>query len=275
MKNHVSVLSHQIGWRGLDQYENLQKAADYIANSFAQTGLKVQRQEFLAQGKTVGNVAAEKKGSTYPQKVIIVGAHYDTYFNPGADSNASGVAALLELAEIFSKIETHATIRFVAFANKEPPFFATDEMGSLVYAKHLKEANEDIEAVIILDSIGYYSNISYSQHYPPFLGFFYPDKGNFLCLVGNMRSRALLQSLETVLKKDTSLVIAKVMGFDFINSDHWAFWRENFNTVLMTDTGSYRNPYINSLSDTYPKLNYLNMAQLVRGLAFALKALAD
>ncbi len=155
LKKHVYVLSHQIGWRGVEQYENLQKAEKYITESFQKSGLTVETQDFIVGGKLVKNIVAEKKGAANPQKIVVIGAHYDTYFNPGADSNASGVAVLLELADAFSKEEgINATVRFVAFVNKEPPFFASEDMGSAVCVKRLVTAGEAPAAVVILDSLG-------------------------------------------------------------------------------------------------------------------------
>jgi len=274
LKNHVNVLSQEIGWRGIEQYENLQKAENYIAEQFTALGLEVERQEFTVAGKAVSNVIAKKTGTKYPDRIIVAGAHYDSYFNPGADGNASGVAAILELARLLAGQETGATVHLVAFATKEPPFFGTPQMGSVFYAKRLKENNETVLAVFILDAIGYYSGKNRSQRYPPLLGITYPDKGNFLAVIGNSQSAELLKTTESTLKKEASIPIQSFVGFDFINSDHWAFWKEKYDTVLLTDTGGYRNPHHYSLSDTPEELNYLSMAQLVRGLVSVLEDLA-
>ncbi len=77
------------------------------------------------------------------------------------------------------------------------------------------------------------------------------------------------------MKKDTSLPVRGFIGFDFMNSDQWAFRRGGYDTVLVTDTGPYRSPNYYGLSDSFKKLNYLNMAQTVKGLATVIKALAN
>ncbi len=266
LRKHVYALSHQIGWRGMEQYEDLQKAAQYIKDSLTQLGYVVETQDFIVRGKTVSNIIVQKISAKSPEKIMIVGANYDSYFNPGADNNASGVAALLELADLLSKEEFPVTVRLVALVNKEPPFFATADMGSAVYAKHLKTLKENIQGVILLDSIGYYSDKGRSQRYPWFLGFLYPGKANFITLVGNAGSQGFLKTLDGALKKELSFPVQSVLGFDFINSDNISFWREGYKAVLVTDTGGYRNPDRYSLADTYKKLNYLNMAQIVKGL---------
>ena len=270
LKKHVYALSQQIGWRGLDQYEDLEKAAQYIKDNLTQLGYHCETQDSIVQDKVVSNIIAEKTGTKYSDKIIILSANYDSYFNPGADNNASGVAALLELANIFATQETPITLRFVALASKEPPFFGTKNMGSAVYAKHLKELKENIEGIVILDAIGFYSDKERTQRYPLFLGFAYPGKADFIALVGNGASRGFLDHLGSALKKETSFPVQSVIGFDFINSDNLSFWRENYRAVLVTDTGPYRNPDYHSLADTYKKLNYLNMAQIVKGVSLFL-----
>jgi hypothetical protein len=61
-------------------------------------------------------------------------------------------------------------------------------MGSFRYAKEAKKINENIEAVLCLESIGFYSDNNGSQGYPLGLKFFYPDKGNFIGVASNFNS---------------------------------------------------------------------------------------
>lgn len=275
LKRHVQFLSSQVGERSVNQYENLKKSAQYIADQLKQLGFEMEWQEFDAEGKKVYNIIGQKKGIKSPGNIILVGAHYDTYYSPGADNNASGVAVLLQLAEGVVKKPLGNTLRFVAFVNAEPPFFETPQMGSAVFLKRAKERNEKIQAVIIIDAVGYYSNKDRSQRYPPLLGFFCPDKGNFIALVGNIASLKLLQVVESIFRESTSLPVQAITGFDFLRSDHWVFWKEKYQAILVTDTGTYRNPYLYSLSDTYGMLNYRHMAQVVKALNATLEALGN
>ncbi len=271
---HVIRLSRDIGWRGIQQFDNLENAVQYITGYLEQLGYQVQWQRIAVQGRTVKNIIAQKTGVKYPEKIITIGAHYDSYFGPGADANAGGVASLLELARIFADQQANATIHFVAFVNTAPPFFGGEDMGSVRYLKEIRQLGLKLSATIILDSLGYYTNDQNSQKYPPIFGFFLPNQGNFIGIIGNLKSLNLLRVVEPIMKKNLSLPVQAVVGFDFINSDHWVFWKEEFEAILITDTGPYRNPHYNRLSDTFQTLNYVNMAQVVRGLAGVIRTLA-
>lgn len=279
LKQHVYRLSHEIGDRSLFNYENLNHAAKYISQAFESSGYSLELQKFDVSNKIVSNIIVSKKGINRPEEIIILGAHYDTCFNPGADDNASAVAGLLEIARLIFDKQTNCSIKFIAFVNEEPPFFKTEEMGSRVYARMAKREGEDIKAVLILEMIGYYSDRPYSQRYPLILGPFYPNKANFIAVVGNLSSRGLVKKVVSNFKDKTEFPIESVVMFSFIPgidfSDHWSFWKEGYPAVMITDTAFYRSPYYHSSLDTYEKLNYDNMAELVRGLSSALIELAQ
>jgi len=271
LKQHVYKLAHGIGDRSVFNYKKLDEAAGYISEQFQSFGYNVEFQEYIVSGKTVNNIIASKKGLKRREEIIIVGAHYDTCFNPGADDNASAVAGLLELARFISGEQTNRSIRFIGFVNEEPPFFKSEEMGSRVYARVAKRKGEDIKAVLILESIGYYSHRPNSQQYPLFFGPFYPNKGNFIAVVGNPSSRWLVKEVVSNFRNETQFPIESTVTFDFVPgidfSDHWSFWKEGYSAVMITDTAFYRNPNYHSRFDTYEKLDYEDTAELVRGLA--------
>ena len=279
LKQHIVMLSHNIGDRNIFAYEKLTKAADYITDQFEKYGYKVEFQTYEVDGKPVKNIIATKLGTKKPKEQIIVGAHYDTCANPGADDNASAVAGLLELSRLMAGQPTDRTIKFIAFVNEEPPFFKTKDMGSLVYAKQAKANGDNIKAVIILEMIGYYSNEPDSQKYPPFFGMFYPDKGNFIAVVGNFASKPLVQKITKSFKQSSSFPIESIATFAFIPgidwSDHWSFWQQGYPAVMITDTGFYRNPNYHKQSDTYETLNYKSMAEVVAGLQAIMLYLAN
>jgi Zn-dependent M28 family amino/carboxypeptidase len=134
------------------------EAAAFIEQSFLEAGYQPRRQEYLARGKTFANIEAELTGQDYPQEIIIIGAHYDTARgSPGANDNASGIAALLTLARSFFNKRICRTLRFVAFTNEERPFLRTARMGSRVYARRCREREENITGMLSLETIGYYS----------------------------------------------------------------------------------------------------------------------
>ncbi len=174
LRADVQKLAGEIGERNMGHYPQLNAAADFIENSFSRAGLHPRRDSYELHGQACHNIEAEIPG-TYPE-IILIGAHYDSVFgSPGANDNGSGVAATLALARRFAGRKPEHTLRFVAFANEEPPYFLSGEMGSLVYAGRCKARGDKISAMISLETIGYFSDAPHSQAYPsPGLGIFYP-----------------------------------------------------------------------------------------------------
>jgi acetylornithine deacetylase/succinyl-diaminopimelate desuccinylase-like protein len=136
LRGHVEKLAGEIGERNVFLAKKLAAAADYIAATFTAAGCEVRRQSFKAGGELCQNLEIEIPGTTKPEEIVVVGAHYDSVSgSPGADDNASGVAATLALARSLAGQKPARTLRFVAFVNEEPPFFYTENQGSLVYAR--------------------------------------------------------------------------------------------------------------------------------------------
>jgi Zn-dependent M28 family amino/carboxypeptidase len=278
LRADVVALAEEIGPRSISQADSLARAADYIERRLQTAGWAVTRQNYAVGGKTCANLQVERRGVSKPDEIVVIGAHYDTVpQTPGADDNASGVAALLALAERFAKFEPARTLRFVAFANEEPIYFQTELMGSRVYAKACKERGEKIVAMISLESIGYFSDEKKSQKYPAPINLFYPSRGNFLAVVGNRESNALVKRVAKVLKKTNALPIesaslpASIHGIGW--SDHWAFWQEGYPAVMLTDTAPFRNPHYHRASDRPDTLDYVRLAAAVNGLETAIRDL--
>ena len=229
LKNHVYKLAHENGDRSVFQYEKLKEVERYIRKELSLFGYKIELQSFEVYGREVTNIIAIKNGTTKPDEIVILGAHYDTCFNPGADDNASGVSVLLELGRALSRIPTSRTLKFIAFVNEEPPFFKTKDMGSMVYVREAREKKEDIRASLILETVGYYTDTPNSQRYPPLFGFFYPNKGNFITIAGNFSSRWLAKKVVSSFKENTQFPIESVVTFGFVPgvdfSDNWSFWK--------------------------------------------------
>lgn len=278
LKRHVKKLSFDIGDRSVYIKNNLDKAAQYISSELEFYGYKVELERVGEADNFGSNIIAFKRGTVLPQEIIIVGAHYDTCFTPGADDNASGVAALLVLAKELKEKNSARSIKFIAFVNEEPPFFKTQNMGSLVYAKAAKARKEDVKAALILECIGYFSDKSFSQRYPPLIGFFFPNKGNFITVVGNFKSRSIVSKVVKYFKSTTdfpvksiALDISPAISF----SDHWSFWQYGYPAVMITDTAFLRNPNYHLEGDTFDKLNYPYMAEVVKGLEGVLAGLTN
>ncbi|HKZ17533.1 MAG TPA: M20/M25/M40 family metallo-hydrolase [Geobacteraceae bacterium] len=279
LRKHVASLAGTIGERNTLRYAALQRAAQYITDSLEALGLRVWEQSYQADDKKVANIVAELSGTVRPEEIVIVGAHYDSQpGSPGADDNASGVAALLELARLFRDAKPGRTIRFVAFVNEEYPFFQTELMGSRVYATEAKKRNEKISAMLSLESIGYYSETAGSQKYPFPFSFIYPDTGNFIGFVGNFRSGSLLRRSVAAFRKASRFPSEGVIAPEFIAgigwSDHWSFWQEAYPALMITDTAPFRNPHYHEPTDTPDRLDYGRMARVVAGLAQVVRELA-
>ncbi len=278
LRGHVSYLALEIGQRNVFQSHTLHAAADYIRNEWAAQGYQVNSQYYQANGVKSENLEISRIGKTKPQEIILVGAHYDTVEgSPGANDNASGVAALIELSRFFATVETARTLRFVAFANEEPPFFNWGQMGSGVYAEAAKARGDDIRLMISLEMLGSYSDKPASQSYPLFLKHFYPDRANFIAMVSNRASRRELRQLVTAFKAHSDFPVESLATFEFIPgvawSDHLSFWREGYPAVMLTDTAFYRYDFYHTAEDTPEKLDYQAMARVVEGLFHALKVL--
>jgi len=280
LKRTVYILSKEIGPRGYVQTDALKKAEDYITTELTNFGYAVSLQPYEAEGRSYKNIFVEIKGKKTPEKILLIGAHYDTVTGtPGADDNASGIAGLLELARLLRNHSFDKTVGFVAFALEEPPFFRSRFMGSYVYARSLSEKNATIEGMICLEMIGYFSDKLGSQYFPfPFLRWFYPDKGNFITLISNFKSKNFLNKIESAFKKGTDLPVESISTFSIIPgidfSDHWSFYEFGYPALMVTDTGFYRNPNYHEATDTPETLDYERMAKVVLGLRSAIEELA-
>jgi len=272
LKRVVTFLAGEIGLRNYQHDQQLNKAADYIESRFQEIGYETQIMSYEVNGQIFKNIIA--RPHSIPTKeskdIIVIGAHYDSCFNPGADDNASGVAGTLELARLFKDVNLNTQIQFVAFTNEEPPFFMTEDMGSLVFARKLKKDGQKVRAAIILEMIGYYSENINSQHYLPLLGPFYPNRGNFITVVGNFPSAKVVNTLVAHFRKYSKFPIESLIAPSFIRgvyfSDHWSFWQEGFPAVMVTDTAFLRNKNYHRQTDLPATLDYEKMAVVVHGL---------
>ncbi len=149
--NYVDLMdnwlyTHDDHNRGFGVHHNL--ARNNIQSLFNSYGWDVELHPFNYSGSTYYNVVATKLGTTSPDEVYIVGAHYDSVNNPGADDNASGVALILETARVLGQYDSDATIRLIAFDREEQGL-----VGSTAYAGD--HQNDDIQAVLSCDMVAY------------------------------------------------------------------------------------------------------------------------
>jgi Zn-dependent M28 family amino/carboxypeptidase len=277
---HVRKLAGEIGERNVFRPQALHATADYLRAQWALQGYQVVSQGYEAHGVLSENLEVTLPGVSRPSEIILVGAHYDSVRgSPGADDNASGVAGLLELSRALVQAKPARTLRFVAFVNEEPPFFYWGEMGSKVYARRARARGDDIRLMISLEMLGYYSEEPDTQRYPPPLGFFYPDRANFIGFVSNFASRHQLKELVAAFRAHSDFPAESLATFEFIPgvnwSDHRSFWREGYPALMITDTAFYRYSHYHRPSDTPEKLDYPRMARVVTGLQAALATVSS
>ena len=280
LETHVRTLAHDIGVRSDEAYANVQRAAAYIERTLRGLGYEVVSHEFSADNRDFRNLEATLRGTSRPQEVVVLGAHYDTAEEaPGADDNASGVAGVLALARIFAQERQSRTVRFVFFPNEEPPSFPTADMGSRHYATAARERNDQIVAMLSIESIGYYDTEQGSQRYPFPLNLAYPDVGDFIGFVSNLKSRSLLHRAIAAFRAHATLPTQGAAAPSWVPdvwwSDHWSFWREGYHAIMITDTAPYRNPFYHTPQDTPDKLDYDRMARVVHGLTHVVRAIAN
>ncbi len=277
LRRHVEMLAGTIGGRA--SRTSLERTATYIEEQLRTHGYTPQRQSYEYQGETFHNIEAELRGAGDPDEIVVIGAHYDTAGGlPGANDNGSGVAATLELAELLRDATPRTTVRWLFFANEEPPYFQGPGMGSYQYAKRCRERNEAISAMISLETIGYYSEEPGSQKYPAGFHPGYPDRGDYLGFVSDVKSAPLLRRVVKAFRSGTSLPSqgsAAPGGIPGVGwSDHWAFWQFGYRALMVTDTAPYRYPYYHTREDTPDKLDYSRMARAITGLLAVVQDLA-
>ena len=280
LKRHVAALAGSIGERNVWRPEAMAAAAGYIQERFEDAGYTVNVQPFTSRGLTVNNIEAVLPGQGAADEIIVVGAHYDSVADsPGADDNASGVAALLELARLLAGTTLPRTVRFVAFANEEAPFFYGDEMGSNLYAARALAQGEHIEAMLSLETLGYFTDQPGSQKYPFPFSYLYPDTGNFIGFVGNLSSRSLVRKAVGAFRASTAFPsegVAAPSGIEGIHwSDHWSFWEAGYPAIMVTDTAPFRYPYYHTSADTPGQLDYTGLARVTSGLVEVVGVLAS
>lgn len=280
LQQHVTILARDIGVRSDQTYHNVERAASYIESTLTALGYQVVPQEYSARGLVWRNLEATLRGTNRFQQVVVIGAHYDSAEEaPGADDNASGVAGVLELARFFAGSPQARTIRFVFFPNEEPPSFPTAAMGSRHYATDARKRSDQIVAMMSIESIGYYDTEKGSQRYPFPLNLAYPDVGDFIGFVSNLKSRPLLHRAIGAFRAHTAFPTQGAAAPSWVPgvwwSDHWAFWREGYAAIMITDTAPYRYPFYHTPQDTPDKLDYDRMARVVDGLRHVVRAVAN
>jgi Zn-dependent M28 family amino/carboxypeptidase len=278
---HVKKLSVDLYPRSSDQFENLEQAAQYVMAQLKASGARVSVQEVKVQETTYKNIIARfgpEQGA-----LLVIGAHYDSHgdasgervttdtHTPGADDNASGVAGLIELAQLLGRTPQTRPIELVAYTLEEPPHYRSEHMGSVWHARSLVAAKREVQLMLSLEMIGYFSDAPASQSYLiPSMKYLYSDRGDFIALVGKFSGFGNSRKAKALMAGATDLPVYSInapralQGVDF--SDHRSYWDEGIPAMMVTDTAFLRNPNYHRAGDTWDKLDYQRMAKVVQGV---------
>lgn len=286
LREDVRTLSVGYADRNAEDRDTLDRAGRWIAQRLESMGYRVRLEQVDRDRPERGfNVVAELLGTARPGEIVLIGAHYDAEVGtPGADDNASGVAAMLELARRFADAPGDRTIRWVGFTNEENSNSRGGVMGSFAYARDAKGRNEAIVAMMSLEMLGYYDDTPGSQRYPfdsdmaARLGMELPDTGDFIGVVGRFEDRDLVSQISASMRSSGRANVVEAalpaMVRAIWRSDHGNFWLMGYNAVMITDTSEYRTPHYHQPSDTIETLDFDRMTGVVDALEVAIRELA-
>jgi hypothetical protein len=255
----------------------LAHAADELAAKLRTSGGRVWFQPYNVGGQTYINVRAQfgpAEGA-----LVVVGAHYDVYDGlPGADDNASGVAALLAVGRRLGETPPKSPVELVVYTLEEPPHFGESTMGSAEHVRALLTERREVSAMLCLEMLGAFSDEHASQQYPiPGAEWFLPDRGNFIMLVGKLTEPLLTRRVKRAMQSASTLPVRSVnvpevvTGVDW--SDHRNYWAAAIPAIMITDTSFLRYPQYHTLADTPDRLDYVRMANVVEGVWSAVEEL--
>lgn len=261
----------------------LEEAARFVHTHLESFGLAVERQPFEWKGRTHDNVVGTLAGTDPARPWVIVGAHFDSVArSPGADDNASGVAATLEVARLIAGLPVRpaATMQFVGFNLEEiQDTLLHYKVGSKFYVERLKAEGRRVAGALVLEMVGFTGK---KQTVPAAVQLVkkVPKEGTFLATVGDGNSSVLLQAMETAAAGVIELVSLAVplKGWlvpDTRRSDNARFWDVGYPSVMVTDTADLRNPHYHQVSDTPDTLNYEFLARATEVVARCAWALAQ
>lgn len=280
VRHIIKALSVYIGERHIGNERNLSRAASYIAAALRQSGAELKFEKYKVQGCEVANIIAEIRGDKLADEIIVIGAHYDTVEGSvGANDNASGVAALIEIYRLLSRYKSGRTLRFVAFTLEEPPHFSTSLMGSYVHALGCKKRKENIVLMISLDMLGC-GSIMRTQSFPhESMQTRYPQRADYLAvaaLPSNSQYAYLFKkAYNRHARKKIYDVVAPASIAGINDSDHSSFHKCGFPAILVTDTGVYRNGNYHTGEDSFTSVNFGFLADNILNIFRALQTIAS
>jgi Zn-dependent M28 family amino/carboxypeptidase len=259
--------------------DELEAARGYVTRLLEDYGWDVRRHDFeilndvgelnLGENLRGTNLVATRRGKFDPDRPrLCVGAHLDSRPDtPGADDNASAVAALLEIARLLPATwpdDAPLELELVAFDLEE-----NGMLGGREHARLCKDTNVDLRGMVSLEMLGYCDHAPGSQSLPRTLRGLYPDTGNFIAIIGNQNSTSLIEQFRDGMVQVDALPVETLQVPENGNglqatrlSDHSPFWDAGYPALMITDTSFMRNPHYHMPSDTVETLD-MQFLQLV------------
>lgn len=255
--------------------QRLEAAQDYVSTHWRNLGFDVVPDALSYVGRRFVNLIAARSPAS-PTPRLIIGAHLDTVpGTPGADDNASGLAAMLEISRVFAANPVDFHLEFAAFTLEE-----LGMLGSRHYAQALHAARQPVLGMLSLEMVAFTESEG-RQRYPWFLRGRYPAIGNYVGLAGNSRSRQLLEATASAMRSIQGLPVETMTvpgnGWVFPEcrlSDHSPFWDVGYPAVLVTDTSFFRNPHYHQPTDTVETLDLDFLTKVTQGLIALIEALS-
>jgi hypothetical protein len=277
VRQYLAMLTKTEETRRFDHPAQLEKTAGDIEAIFKKYADSVVYQPYEVEGRVFKNVIASF--GTGNKERIIVGAHYDACGEqPGADDNASGVTGLLELARLLKGKNLKHRIDLVAYCTEEPPYFGSENMGSAVHAKYMKDNKVAVKGMISLEMLGYFKDARRTQAYPfKILSLFYGTRGNYITAVRKFGSGKFARKFSRKFKHKSKVKakrfagLGSLVGIDL--SDHLYYWQYGFSALMITDTSWYRNHNYHLPSDSMETLDIPRMTKVIDAVFKALLAM--
>ena len=301
---HIQALAGEIGERSLYKPEGMRAAERYITEQFASFGFEPQIQRYSVEAELIqqaterlrrhygtgsnkqlpsypnelgdaalNNIWVEVPGTLKPERLLVVGSHFDTVGNsPGANDNGSGIAGLLELARALTNTRPRVTVILVALSAEELPIGGIEgESGSSVFLDELLKRNRIPFGMVSLETMGYYSDEEGSQKYPAPLDRYYPSQGNFIAFVSDSTSREFVRNVGGLFRQHAEIAsqgatLPASLVPDVLRSDHETYILRGIPGMMVTDTADFRDPDYHKSSDTVATVNIENLARVVQGL---------
>jgi hypothetical protein len=279
MRQHITAIA--LAEHNVEHYPELEMAAQYIERTLSSYGYTVRQQNFESKAGKVRNLEVSLRSKHQKQPghpIVVIGAHYDSAEGtPGANDNGSGTAAVIELARLLKDLDglIESELILVLYANEEPPYFKTEQMGSRVHAAEMNARGKNVVAMVSLETLGYYSDKEGSQQYPFPFSLLYPNVGNFIGFVGDTGSRPLVRCLIGLFRTHSSFPSEGIAAPGFIPgidwSDHWAYRQEGYPALMLTDTAPNRYMYYHTPEDTIDKIDFARTARVVKGVEIVMR----